>query len=301
MKRNMAVPGTNSLLTDDEVQRALAEVDQLDPPDAPALEPPPPAPAGPQPPPTNGPQPLPAASGSDATKGKTGPPAPPAALNSPIRAAPDVVAIPVPAPQYSDRSANAPQPGNSSPSTASAQAPTAPNAPRGRMFGRPAALVGSLAAPLRGLLARVTSLLRWRGRRAAGGGAAEDKAASTAAAQAPVVADAEPAPAAETAAAPATAPDAPAEPVAPWNVRLHTMIESGLGRLDEPFAALTPMHKKLIGFAAITTIAMCLLSMLVLPMLFPRKDVIWFVQQKKAAMLAAPPPGAPAEGHGGGH
>jgi hypothetical protein len=115
--------------------------------------------------------------------------------------------------------------------------------------------------------------------------------------------------------APAPTPSPPAPARAPrWRFRIpipsipvtlgwkraYRVVDAGLELVNAPLARLKPGARNLIGWLALATIGVSLLSAFLLPLLMPRRDAITFLEERLAAMEArkhAPP----AEGEGAGH
>jgi hypothetical protein len=70
-------------------------------------------------------------------------------------------------------------------------------------------------------------------------------------------------------------------------------IDRALDRINQPFAALDDQKRALVGWAAITTLIVSLLAMLLIPKILPQRDAITFLQEKRARLDAPPPAKVP--------
>lgn len=111
-------------------------------------------------------------------------------------------------------------------------------------------------------------------------------------------------------AAVAEASDAPLDVLAPeelpeltpqvtWDRRLYRVMDVALDGFHWPFRWLSPKLKELIGWCAVATLVVAVLAALLLPILFPRRDAVDFLQDRVRAMHAPAEP-AEADAKGGG-
>ena len=94
-------------------------------------------------------------------------------------------------------------------------------------------------------------------------------------------------------AAPTTEPDDKPESVAqapaPDNAlaqRLYRWTDTAIALADRPVRRFNDSTRKMIGWVSATTLLVALLAALVLPAVFPQRDAITFLQEKRAAFNA---------------
>lgn len=57
-----------------------------------------------------------------------------------------------------------------------------------------------------------------------------------------------------------------------------------LDAINRPFVGLAPRTRQIIGLAAATTIAVCMLAQCLIPIVLPHRDAIQFLQERRAAL-----------------
>lgn len=74
-----------------------------------------------------------------------------------------------------------------------------------------------------------------------------------------------------------------------------------LDAINRPFVGLAPRTRQIIGLAAATTIAVCMLAQFLIPILLPHRDAIQFLQERRAALdqptMVEVPVETPSEQH----
>jgi hypothetical protein len=83
--------------------------------------------------------------------------------------------------------------------------------------------------------------------------------------------------------------DSGATPVTPLDRRIYRAVDRVLDRINAPFAALNDRQRALVGWAAVTTLVVSILAMVLVPRILPHRDAITFLQEKRA-QLDTPPP-----------
>jgi hypothetical protein len=86
------------------------------------------------------------------------------------------------------------------------------------------------------------------------------------------------------------------QPVTPWGKRLFRLADQGLDTINRPFERVGDRARNLVGYAALTTVIVSLLAMILMPLIMPHRDAIMFLQEKRAALEVAPAPDETAEG-----
>ncbi len=83
-----------------------------------------------------------------------------------------------------------------------------------------------------------------------------------------------------------------APPVTPLARRVYRAVERGLDRINRPFATLDDGKRALVGWAAMTTLIVSILAMVLIPKILPHRDAVTFLQEKRAQLDApfAPEP-----------
>jgi len=95
-----------------------------------------------------------------------------------------------------------------------------------------------------------------------------------------------------------TAPSAlqPVVPRTPTAKRLSRGVERALDALNRPLAWMPPQWRALTGWLSLATLLVSTLALVLLPVVFPHRDALTFLHEKRVALQArsAQPPAAPA-------
>ena len=73
-------------------------------------------------------------------------------------------------------------------------------------------------------------------------------------------------------------------PAAPIGKRAYRLADRWLEKLNQPFARLDSNIKAAIGMAAVTTVVVSLLAMLLMPVILPHRDAVVFLEEKVQKM-----------------
>lgn len=72
--------------------------------------------------------------------------------------------------------------------------------------------------------------------------------------------------------------------------RLYNFIHEWLDRINRPFGELSAATRTNLGYIALTTIVVSVLVIYLMPIVYPNRDAIQFVQERRAALDQPPPP-----------
>ena len=85
-----------------------------------------------------------------------------------------------------------------------------------------------------------------------------------------------------------------ARPVASLFKRLCRAIDQGLEAVNRPFGRLGDGGRALVGWAALATLIVSILAMILMPMILPHRDALTFLQEKRV-QLEPPPADEPTD------
>lgn len=82
-------------------------------------------------------------------------------------------------------------------------------------------------------------------------------------------------------------------PVTPLHKRIYRVADRMLDQINIPFGRLRKQHREMLGWIALATTVVSVLTMVVMPILLPQRDAVTFLQEKRW-MLDHPAPPEPA-------
>lgn len=81
-----------------------------------------------------------------------------------------------------------------------------------------------------------------------------------------------------------------AQPVASRSKRVYRALDRALDRINRPFERLGDGQRALVGWVALVTLIVSVLAMALMPLVLPHRDAIVFLQEKRAQLDAPSPP-----------